>query len=96
MVLATTHFDPSDHLTDAEGIEEYLRSAFEDGDPTVIADALGVVARARGMTELARDTGLSRQALYKALRSDGKPGFATVLGVVQALGLRLVPERVPA
>ncbi|HXQ16654.1 MAG TPA: addiction module antidote protein [Caulobacteraceae bacterium] len=96
MALATTPFDPATHLTDGEAIEEFLRSAFEDGTPAEIAAALGVVARAHGMSELARDTGLNRQALYKALRPDGNAGFATILKVAQALGFRLVPERTPA
>jgi probable addiction module antidote protein len=63
MAVETTAFDPADYLNTAEGVEEYLRSAFEDGSPAEIADAFGVVARARGMSELARDTGLTRQAL---------------------------------
>jgi probable addiction module antidote protein len=96
MALVTTPFDPADYLTDAEAVEEYLRSAFEDGSPAEIADALGVVARAHGMSELARDTGLNRQALYKALRPDGNAGFATILKVAEALGFRLVPERTHA
>ena len=95
MALATTVFDPADYLTTAEGVEEFLRAAFEDGSPEEIAHSLGVVARARGMTELARDTGLSRQALYKALSANGNAGFATILAVAQALGFRLVPERLP-
>jgi probable addiction module antidote protein len=96
MAIETTRFDPADYLTTAEGVEEFLRSAFEDGTPEEIAHSLGIVARAKGMTELARDTGLSRQALYKALSSDGNAGFATILAVAQALGFRLVPERIPA
>src|ERR1700761_3195429 len=94
MALKTTSFDPADHLTTAEGVEEFLRSAFEDGSPEEIAASLGVVARARGMSELARDTGLSRQALYKALSAEGNAGFATILAVAQALGFRLVPEAI--
>jgi len=96
MAIETLPFDPADYVTSAEDVEEYLRAAFEDGSAAEIADAFGVVARARGMTELARDTGLSRQALYKALSSDGNAGFATILAVAQALGFRLVPERIPA
>ena len=94
MALATTPFDPAVYLTTAEGIQEYLASAFESGDPAVISDALGVVARAKGITSLAEETGLTRQALYKALSSEGNPEFATVLKVSRALGFRLVPERV--
>lgn len=96
MALETFPFDPADYINTAEGVEEFLRAAFEDGSPEEIADALGVVARAHGMTELARDTGLTRQALYQALSVTGNPGFATILKVAQALGFRLVPERAPA
>ena len=96
MALATTPFDPSDYLNSAEGIEEYLIAAFETEDPAFITDALGVVARARGMTALASDTGLTRQALYKALSLGGNPEFATIMKVARALGFRLAPVRVSA
>jgi probable addiction module antidote protein len=96
MALETTRFDAADYLTDAESVEAFLRSAFEDGTPEEIAASLGVVARAHGMSELARDTGLSRQALYKALSAEGNAGFATILGVARALGFRLLPQRAPA
>ena len=93
MAITTTPFDPADYVTSAEGIEEYLVSAFESEDPAVITDAFGVVARARGMSSLAADTGLSRQALYKALSQGGNPEFATILKVAHALGFRLAPAR---
>ena len=96
MPLKTTLFDPADYLTTAEGVEEYLRAAFETEDPAFITDALGVVARAKGMSQLATDTGLTRQALYKALSAEGNPEFATVLKVANALGFRLKPQRLPA
>ena len=96
MALATTLFDPAAYLTDADSIEEYLRSAFETEDVAVITDAFGVVARARGMTALADDTGLARQSLYKALGKDGNPGFATVMRIAHSLGFRLTAERLPA
>jgi probable addiction module antidote protein len=67
----------------------YLQAAFEDGDPALIAAAIGDVARTRGMTQAARDAGLGRESLYKALSSEGNPELATVLRVLQALGLRL-------
>ena len=95
MALATTEFDPAEYLTDAESIEEYLRSAFESEDVAIIADALGVVARARGMSALAADTGLSRQSLYKALDKDGNPALGTVLKIAHSLGFRLTAERLP-
>lgn len=85
-------FDPAEYLDTPEAIAEYLAAAFESGDQAVIADALGVVAKARGMTQLARDTGLARPALYRALSPNGRPEFATVLKVLQALGVRLTPE----
>ncbi len=67
----------------------YLEAALEDGDPTLVAHVLGVIARAKGMSQLARDTGLGRESLYKALSAEGNPEFATVLKVIRALGLRL-------
>ena len=95
MPLETTRFDPAEVLDTPEGIEAYLADAFAEGDPAGITDALGVVARAKGMTLLAAETGLSRQALYKALSADGHPEFATVLKVASALGFRLEPHRIP-
>tara|TARA_B100000315_G_C14135578_1_gene388957 strand:- start:44 stop:271 length:228 start_codon:yes stop_codon:yes gene_type:complete len=67
----------------------YLQAALEDGDPALVAAALGDIARSRGMTQIARETGLGRESLYKALSTEGNPEFATVLKVLQALGLRL-------
>ena len=78
-----------DHLKTPEDIASYLEAAFEDGDPALIAHALGAVARSKGMTKIARRAGLGRQNLYKALSPDGRPEFDTVLKVVQALGLKL-------
>lgn len=91
----TKPFDPAEYLDDSESIAAYLTDALESGDPAFIADALGVVARARGMSEVARDAGVSRESLYRALSTDGNPEFATVLRVVRALGLQLsaVPLR---
>ncbi len=86
----TIPWDTADHLQTTEDIAAYLEAAFEDADPEVIANALGTIARAQGMTEIARRTGLGRQSLYKALSADGHPEFATVLKVVQALGLKLM------
>ena len=88
--------DPAVHLDDARNIATNLEAAFEDGDPHVIAAALGDVARSRGMTAVAAKSGLGRGSLYKALSRDGNPDFATVLSVLEALGLRLHPvERDP-
>ena len=90
MATTPTHpWDPADHLETDEDIVAYLEAAFEDGDPTLIAAALGDIARARGMTEVAAEAGLGRESLYKALSPNGNPEFATVLKVMHALGLRL-------
>jgi probable addiction module antidote protein len=82
-------FDPADYLDSDEAIAEYLTEALEDDDPAFIADALGVIARAKGMTDIAASTGLGRESLYKSLSSGGNPAFGTVLKVVRALGMRL-------
>ncbi len=85
----TRPWDAADHLESDEDIVAYLEAAFEAGDPALIAAALGDVARARGMTQIAADAGLGRESLYKALSPSGNPEFATVLKVMQALGLGL-------
>jgi probable addiction module antidote protein len=82
-------YDPARYLEGQEAIEEYLAATCEDGTPAEIAHALGVVARASGVSDLARRTGLTRQALYKALSGEGNPEFATIAKVAEALGLRL-------
>jgi len=89
MALATSKWDIADHLDTDERAALFIEAAFEDGDPAVITAALGDVARARGMTQLARETGLAREALYRALSPSGRPEFETVLKVMRALGLRL-------
>lgn len=80
-----------DYLKTEKDIAGFLEAAFEIGgdDPEYIAKVLGTVARARGMSKLARDTGISREGLYKALSGDGNPEFATILKVMRALGLKL-------
>ncbi|CAO3350932.1 addiction module antidote protein [Azospirillum melinis] len=85
----TRPWDIVDGLDSDERIAAYLDAVLEDGDPQLIVAALGDIARAKGMTEVARNTGLGRQSLYKALSSDGNPEFATVLKVIKSLGLRL-------
>jgi probable addiction module antidote protein len=92
--VRTTRYDNAVLLKSPQDIAAYLEAAMEDGDPRVIAAALGNIARARGMSELAREAGLGRESLYKALSPDGNPEFATVLKVVRALGLRLHAEAV--
>jgi probable addiction module antidote protein len=88
-VTKTLPWKTEDHLETLEDIAAYVEAVFEDGDPELISYALGAVARSKGMTEIARRTGLGRQSLYKALSPQGRPEFATVLKVVQALGLKL-------
>lgn len=85
----TTPWDPAEHLETEEDMAAYLEAAFEEGDPALVAAALGDIARAKGMTEVAREAGLGRESLYKALSSTGNPELGTVLKVVSALGLRL-------
>ena len=87
--MQTQPWDAADYLETEEDIVLYLEAAFEDGDPGLIAAALGNIARAKGMTTVAAEAGLGRESLYKALSPDGNPEFATVLKVMRALGLRL-------
>lgn len=89
MTLETQLYDSAEFLDSGEAIAAYLEEAFDSQDPSFIAHALGVVARARGMSRIARDTGLSRESLYRALSPEGNPEFTTVLRVMHALGLRL-------
>ena len=87
--IQTHPWDPADHLETKEDMAAYLEAALEDGDPALVVAALGDIARSKGMTQIARETGLGRESLYKALSIEGNPEFATVLKVIQALGLRL-------
>lgn len=92
----TTRYDVSEHLRTPREMAAYLEACIEeaDGDATFIAKALGDIARAKGMSQVARDAGLSRESLYKALSGDRAPSFDTVLKVVSALGLKLHAEAV--
>ena len=92
MTLKTKPFDPATYLDSDEARAVYLSEAFETGDVGFIADALGVVARAQGMTGIAKETELSREALYRALSINGNPELSTVLKVTTALGLKLTVE----
>jgi probable addiction module antidote protein len=85
----TVPWDPAEHLETEQDMASYLEAALEEGDPALVAAALGDIARAKGMTQLARETGLGRESLYKALSPSGNPEFATVMKVVAALGLKL-------
>ncbi|MDR2874362.1 MAG: putative addiction module antidote protein [Methylobacillus sp.] len=82
-------FDVAEHLDSEEAIAEYLTIVLEENDPAALADALGDVARARGMTQMARDTGLSRESLYKGLSGNRIPSTDTLMRVISALGLQL-------
>jgi probable addiction module antidote protein len=85
-------FDVSKYLNDEASIAEYLTMVIEQDDPALLAVTLGDIAKARGMTEIAKSTGLAREALYKALRADAQPRFDTVSKVCAALGVKLVAE----
>ena len=85
----TLPWDVAEHLETEEDMAAYLEAALEEGDPSLVAAALGDIARAKGMTQIARETGLGRESLYKALSPEGNPELATLLKVVRALGLRL-------
>ena len=89
MALATSPWDVTAHLDSEEAIAAYLDAVFEDGDPALIKAAIGDVARARGMTEIARKAGITRAGLYKALADSGNPSFSTIASVMKALGVRL-------
>ena len=93
MTLEIRPFESSEYLETEEGMEEFLKATCEDGTAAQIAYALGVIAKARNMTKLAEQTGLSRQALYKALSGQGNPEFATIQKVAEALGMRITFER---
>jgi probable addiction module antidote protein len=88
----TKPYDAAEYLETEADMAAYLQAAFEEGDPALVIHALGNIARARGMSQIARDTGLCRESLYKALSSEGNPEFATVFKVVQALGIKLNAE----
>jgi len=94
MALKTTPFNPADYLDGEADCTDYLNSAFESGDPKVIADALGVIARAKGMSAVAKDTDLARESLYKALSKKGNPEFATIIKVMNSLGMQLMSKPV--
>lgn len=94
MTTETKRWDIADHLDSDEKIALFLEAVFEDGDPALIAAAIGEVARARGMSQVAKDAGLSRENLYRALSEGGNPEFGTILKVMRAIGydLTIVPR----
>jgi probable addiction module antidote protein len=87
--MSTKDFDFAEYLDSPEVIAAYLAETFKDGDAGEIAEALGEVARAKGMTEIAKKAGMSREGLYKALSADGHPEFTTILKVMKALDVEL-------
>ena len=89
--MKITKFDVTDHLDNEEVIAEYLAAAMEDPDPNVFLAALGDVAKARGMAQLAKDSGLSRESLYKTLAPGAKPRFETIMKITRALGVPMAP-----
>jgi probable addiction module antidote protein len=92
----TTRYDVAEHLRTPEEMAAYLEACFEEanGDAAFIAKALGDIARAKGMSQVARDAGLSRESLYKALSGERTPKFDTILRVISAFGLKLHAEAV--
>lgn len=82
-------WDSAEYLKTNKDIANYLEACLEENDPALITHALGVIARAKGMSELARETGMGRESLYKALSRDGNPSFATVMKVMNAFGVQL-------
>jgi len=89
MPVTTIPFDSSRYLETEEDVAHYLDAVLEDNDSALLGHALGLIARARGMTEIAKETGLAREALYRALSAQGNPELAMVMKVMKALGLRL-------
>ncbi|WP_296575825.1 addiction module antidote protein [Phreatobacter sp.] len=92
MTVETRPWDTSEHLDTPEAIAAYLEAVLEEHDPSLFTHALGQVARARGMSQIAADAGLSREALYRALSRDGDPRLSTLSAVMKALGVRLTVE----
>lgn len=87
--LELSPFDPAEYLESDEAMSHYLTEAFHSGDEAVIIDAIGVIARAKGMTDIAEQSGLSRPSLYRGLSKKGKPQFGTILAVLKALNISL-------
>ena len=87
--LTTRPFDVANYLGNDEDVAEYIRQVLEDGDPAELGAALGAIARARGMAQLAKDTGLSRESLYKSLSGERAPSTDTLFKVLRALGFKL-------
>jgi probable addiction module antidote protein len=89
MAIELKNYDVAEHLNNDEEIRLYLEAAFEDGDPAIIKNAISNVVRARGMTAMAKESGVSRETLYKAFAENGNPTLDTLMKVTKALGVRL-------
>ena len=89
MTLQTTPWDSAEYLKTNEDIAAYLDAVLEEGDPALVTHALGIIARAKGINQIADETGMARESLRSALSAEGKPEFATVMKVINALGFRL-------
>ena len=92
MTIKLTEFDPSEYLETSEDIADFMQDAFETGDQAVIANAFGVVAKAVGMTQIANETGLSREQLYRSFSHNGNPTLKTMLSVMPVLGITLTAK----
>lgn len=95
MTVKTVRWDSAKYLQTDEDIAAYLDAVLGEDDPALVAHALGVIARAKGMSQLARETGLGRESLYKALSAEGNPEFSTIFKVIKALGLRMHASPLP-
>lgn len=91
-INALPTYDPAEYLKSEQSIANFLNDFLEDGDPAAITEALGIAARARGMTEVAKQSGITREALYRALKADSQPRLDTILKVLKAFGIRLVAQ----
>jgi len=92
MAIKTTPYNPFDYLESKDEINEYLNNAFMDDDPRVFIIALGHLARKKGMAQVARETGLNRESLYKSLSGEGNPAFATIKKITKVLGIHLMTQ----
>jgi probable addiction module antidote protein len=88
----TSAFDPAEYLTTAEDVAEFLNEAFETNDPTFITKAIGIAAKAKGMTAISREANLSRENLYRSLSGNTKPEFGTIVQVLDAMGVKLTAK----
>jgi probable addiction module antidote protein len=92
MAEKLTHYDPAEDLVSDEAIAQFMTEAFETQDAAYIAHALGVIARAKGMAQIAAQTGLSREQLYRSFSEDGNPTLKTTLAVMKAMGIQLMAK----